>query len=150
MERFYFINHILYFLLQFSWGIVQNILGLGLFLILLIKEPKDKKEFYHGAIVVNWQKRSSMGLGLFIFFGHSYFQQKDLVKAHEYGHTLQSLILGPLFLPIIALPSLYWANSRKMGEKRRKENRSYYSLYCERWANRLAAGVLKLPTNRLK
>ncbi len=58
--------------------------------------------------------------------------------AHEYGHTIQSVILGPLFIFVIAFPSLFWANSRKMERYRAKKGIGYYRFYPERWANHIA------------
>lgn len=52
--------------------------------------------------------------------------------AHEYGHALQSLYLGPLYLFVIGIPSLIWA-------WRFNPDRgvSYYSFYTEKWADKL-------------
>lgn len=47
-----------------------------------------------------------MSLGLFIFmFGGRYIGDEETLK-HEYGHSIQSKILGPLYLIVIGLPSL--------------------------------------------
>lgn len=51
---------------------------------------------------------------------------------HERGHSIQSMYLGPLYLLVIGLPSLLWA---AWGNEDR--NRSYYSFYTERWADKL-------------
>lgn len=54
-------------------------------------------------------------------------------RIHEYGHTWQCLLLGPLYYIVIALPSVIWCT---FFEKfREKHNISYYKLYCEGWAN---------------
>ncbi|MBQ6583491.1 MAG: hypothetical protein IJH77_06690 [Mogibacterium sp.] len=84
-----------------------------------------------------------MGLGMFIFLGRNAFygaekeHMDERILFHEYGHTLQSVILGPLFLPVIALPSLIWAKSRGLRRYRIRRNRSYYEFYPERWADAL-------------
>ena len=78
-----------------------------------------------------------MGLGMFIFIGKCDVGD-DEILAHEYGHTVQSVILGPLFLFVIAFPSLFWANSRKLIRYRQKRGMNYYRFYPERWANRIA------------
>ena len=56
-------------------------------------------------------------------------------KNHEYGHTIQSNFLGPLFLIIIGLPSIIWAGC--FDRYRRKHNISYYQFYTEKWADAL-------------
>ena len=82
-----------------------------------------------------------MGLGMFIFLGEPDVNDKA-VLAHEYGHTIQSVILGPLFIFVIALPSLFWANSRSLRRMRRSRGLSYYSFYPEKWANRIALRLI--------
>ena len=60
---------------------------------------------------------------------------------HEYGHSRQSLYLGPLYLPIIGIYSAVFCNlwdrllhKKWDGGKRRKW---YYSRWTEAWADRL-------------
>ena len=131
-------RYVFLFLIQFTWGILQNILGLFLFVFLnLIR--KRKVFFYHGALVMRWDILSSMGLGMFIFMGHNCQDERILV--HEYGHTIQSIILGPLFLFVIGIPSFIWA-SRPMSHYRRKKHLRYFEFYPERWASNLGERVL--------
>ena len=70
----------------------------------------------------------------------------ERLLVHEYGHTVQSLILGPLYLLVIGLPSLVWMKTARLGRWRRRSRISYYSLYTERWANWLGERVLKRPS----
>lgn len=65
---------------------------------------------------------------------------------HEYGHTVQSLILGPLYLPVIGLPSVIWLNTPTFAARRRRERLSYYSFFTERSANWLGERVLDAPS----
>ena len=128
---------VVYFVLQWTWGFLQNIIGLGLFVVNISKRHYR----YKGAIVTEWHyRRGSVGLGMFIFVsvpkqGADPAAVEKTVR-HEYGHTLQSVILGPLFLLVIGLPSLLWCAC--FVSYRRKNNVSYYRFYTERWANRLA------------
>ncbi len=126
--------NVLNILLQWTWGILQNIAGLAVFLVNIRK----KHYIYRNCIVTEWNSPdSSMGLGSFIFLGKCDANDPEIL-AHEYGHTVQSLILGPFFLFIIAFPSLIWANSHKLQNRRKNRNISYYRFYPERWANRIA------------
>ena len=79
----------------------------------------------------------AVSLGMFIFFFRDYGngEWKQKTVKHEYGHSIQSKILGPLFLLVIGLPSIIWAAAFK--EFRRKRNISYYWLYTEKWADNL-------------
>ncbi len=138
---------ILYACIQWTWGVVQNTIALLLFAFLKLKDPKRDVYFFHGAIVTEWKKRSSMALGMFIFLGHHGIDNYSIrILTHEYGHTIQSLILGPLYLPIIGIPSFLWANEPRCGRRWRQHVCSYYAFYTERWANAEGGRVLKLPT----
>lgn len=53
---------------------------------------------------------------------------------HEYGHFVQSKILGPLYMFVIAIPSMVWNACFK--SYRRRKNISYYEFYTEKWANK--------------
>ena len=59
----------------------------------------------------------------------------DLMLRHEAGHRRQSVILGPLYLLVVGLPSFLWASSKTAGLFR---GRDYYSFYTEKWADELA------------
>ena len=59
--------------------------------------------------------------------------RQELTVRHEFGHVLQSRMLGPLYLMVIGLPSLLWA---WLGD-RIAPGKSYYWFYTERWADRL-------------
>jgi hypothetical protein len=80
-----------------------------------------------------------MSLGRFLFLHESYRPGDRALLAHEYGHTIQSLILGPLYLFVIGLPSLLWAGLPVFQRRRHDRHVSYYSFYPEKWANALGA-----------
>ena len=125
---------IIYYVLQWSWGIVQNIAGLILFLANV-----DKKHYlYNGAVATDWNcKRGSVSLGMFIFISAA-DPDREFTKRHEYGHTLQSVILGPLYFLMIGLPSILWCALPRCVNYRQQNGVSYYRFYTERWANKLA------------
>jgi len=126
------------FFLNCTWGIIQSSIGFFLFIGFI-----DKPHFWHkGSIVTVGATRKGMkikggvSLGLFIFITHDIKKEQinksSLVK-HEYGHVLQSILLGPLFIPVAGLPSLIWA--RFFAGWRKKHKRDYYSFYTESWAD---------------
>lgn len=147
----------LYVLWQCSWGALQTLMGLVVFLMHL-----DCPHFwYHGAVVTRWSSSSSVSLGLFLFVADDVSslakdcttdaQRKDFADrllVHEYGHTIQSLLLGPLYLLVIGIPSSYWGNSRRCIERRRYEQLPYCAFFTERWANLLGEAVTKAPSLR--
>ncbi len=137
-----FIKYFLYAFVQWTWGFIQSLIGFCLFC--KYKTRKCKSEFYHGAIMTyhdgDW---GGVSLGYFTFVnGH---RDEDWTKdaiPHEYGHTIQSLLLGPLYMFIIGIPSMVWCNGKK-GIKKREMGASYYDFYTESWANECAEKVLK-------
>ena len=142
------IKRIVYLLIQWTWGLPQNLLA-GLLYVILYRSHQH--ETFHQAYVTFWNHPYSMGCGMFIFQGdYSYShlsaarnaEINSKVLLHEYGHTVQSLILGPLYLPVIALPSLLWAGLPMAKRWRKKHTVSYYKFYTENWANKLSCKCL--------
>ena len=131
----------LYYLVQFSWGILQNLGGFLWFLRYLTKPHS----LYHGAIVTRVHRRHFRGgwtLGCFIFLTDLPPEAEHDILIHEYGHTIQSLILGPVWSLSIGLPSMLWCNLPVFIRLRRKRRIPYSRLYCEGWANRLGEKTL--------
>ncbi len=140
--------YIIFIILQWSWGIIQNIVGA----ILFLANRKQKHFYYKGTIITMWDKEEyCLGMGMFIFMSKKYTPDPkenlsaedsfERTKVHEYGHTVQSIILGPLYLLVISLPSGIWANVKALQQYRKKHKISYYSFYPERWANYLGERV---------
>lgn len=139
---------VIYVLIQCSWGILQSLLGLIVFLLHI----RETHFMYHGAIVTRWRLPSSVSLGMFVFVtSEPYFAEKlknshtkeelsDRLLVHEYGHTIQSLILGPFYLLIMGIPSTLWG-FLPGAHKKRQAGVSYFSFFTEKWANRLGEKV---------
>lgn len=60
---------------------------------------------------------------------------------HEYGHSVQSLIVGPFYFIVIGLPSTVWSFGQRYNELRKKNKISYFSFFTEKWANYLGEKV---------
>lgn len=123
-------KRIMYGILQILWGLPQTLLGFAVFL----RFRKAPHFLYHGALVTEWKNRTGLSLGLFLFIPEGKKGQDFLV--HEYGHTIQSLVLGPFYLLVIGIPSALWCNVSLLVKLRRKKQISYQAFYTERWANR--------------
>ncbi len=142
-----FMKVILYRIWQCTWGVLQTLLGL----ITFLAHYKNKHFSYHGAIVTVWDPKASVSLGLFVFVtSEPYFAKKfdsqisveelsNRLLVHEYGHTIQSLILGPLYLILIGIPSTLWGFL--WGKKRKEEQIPYGAFFTEKWANSLGESV---------
>lgn len=134
----------IYALIQISWGFLQSLLGF----IVFLANIKCRHFRYHGAIVTQWKGLSSVSLGMFVFITEKpYFTEKlpqyseaelsSRLLVHEYGHTIQSVILGPLYLILMGIPSTLWGFRPSLAKKRKDEKLSYFSFFTESWANRL-------------
>lgn len=126
------INIILYI-----WQLPQNLLGLLLLAIYGRVIPID----FRGD---GWRSRlpSSMlyfidgftggiSLGRYILVSGRNFTDSK-VWYHERGHSIQSMILGPLYLFVVGLPSLLWAAWWNP-----KRSMDYYWFYTESLADKL-------------
>ena len=140
----------LYVLIQCTWGFFQTFLGFLVFLANLTR----KHYCFHGAVVTEWPSRSGVSLGLFVFIpippplerssdgkvSRGIFRR---ILVHEYGHTRQSLLLGPFYLPLIGLPSLIWNRLPYFRKRRKAHKKAYYAFFPERWANELGERYLR-------
>ena len=134
-----------YIIIQFTWGILQSLAGA----CVLLAHIRFPHRMHHGAVVTSWPSHYGLSLGMFIFIPQELdAAESDLLLVHEYGHTLQSLALGPLYLPIVGLPSIIYARSKRLRSKRRSSGASYYGFYTERWASSWGERVLKRPAIR--
>lgn len=125
------IFYIVYIFLQWTWGFLQTFAG---FIVLMINIRRPH-HFYRGCIETVWKKEYyGMSLGMFIFVDSR--PDASRVRVHEYGHTLQSMVLGPFF-PFVALISGAWANLPFFIKRRRKKNIPYTSCFVESNASRL-------------
>jgi hypothetical protein len=119
----------------FIWGLPQNLIGLGLFMYYYITKGKKHVSRINDAFIINLKhKGAAISLGQFIIIWGNY-KNVEYIEKHEYGHTIQSHILGPLYLIVVGLPSIIW--NRFFREYRRKNKVGYYDVYPENWANKL-------------
>ena len=56
-------KNFLYLIVQCTWGILQSLLGLINFLLHI----RDRHYFYHGAVITEWNDKSSVSFGMFVF-----------------------------------------------------------------------------------
>ena len=135
-------KRILYILCQWIWGLPQNLVGS---LFYLYYRAKGCPHFsYQGAVVTVWTRRSGhRSLGRYLFMHPTWTPRNHALLAHEYGHTIQSLFFGPLYLLTVGLPSLVWAGTPALQRRRRERHISYYSVYPEKSASALGERFAK-------
>ena len=107
------------------WECLQTLLGC--IVLLFLREITDEG-LYKGRRVIRFKKGkffSGTSLGYWILIPKN---ASDIVKAHEWGHCMQSGVWGLLYLFVIGIPSLR-NNLKARTCKRTNEN--YYKLYPE-------------------
>ena len=127
-------------LILFIWQLPQHIVALIYFgyLVMMCKDLGIDSR-YKQATVIPCIMRGAVTLGNYVFVGLN-SEYKETVK-HELGHTIQSKILGPLYLIVIGIPSITYCGLRRLFPSLRKKN--YYDFYTEKWANNLSEKYIK-------
>lgn len=127
-------------LILFIWQLPQHLLAI-LYIGYLVMMCKDLgvDSRYKQAIVIPCVMRGAVTLGCYVFVGLN-SEYRKTVK-HELGHTIQSKILGPLYLIVIGIPSITYCSLRRIFPSLRKKN--YYDFYTEKLANYLSKKYIK-------
>jgi len=126
---------ILYRMWQWTWGLPQTLAGL----CLALRYRHCPRKRVGGAVATlhdgDW---GGVSLGMFIFVpGGLRPEREAALLSHEYGHTFQSALLGPLYLFAVGIPSFLWANLPQNVKKRAQRRIPYESRYPENWAEAL-------------
>lgn len=134
------LKNILFTLVTLTWGSPLAVAGVFYFLFTLLTKQIVKIRYIKGRIAITLKSTTIGGvsLGLFYFVGkHDSFE----THYHEAGHTVQNLIWGPLFLPVIGLPSIIraglWDKIIDRALKKGKPRPEYEGIWFERQATEL-------------
>ncbi len=110
------------------WCFLQNLIGFTIWVYLkFVKEGKRKKN-KEGIVYFSTSHFGGCSLGYFIFLNGD----NEIDIHHEYGHELQSLLLGPLYLLLVGLPS----GITCLFNLTNNNNYKYYLLPWECWADK--------------
>lgn len=124
----------------FVWQLPQHLVACFIFLINIGSVERFNvctNLSYNKTITFYKVKRFMFGagvsLGMFIFLDsrHNWGLRTVL---HEHGHSIQSLIFGPVYLLVIGLPSVCRNIYHRINHK---SSAWYYSGYPEKWADKL-------------
>lgn len=115
------------------WQLPQVIVGI--FVRLFTGAQKwNEASVEHDRRIFTWKLTSGISLSTYYIIVRQNADSNTI--KHEKGHTIQSLILGPLYLIVIGLPSIIWA-----GLIYKYTNKSYCWFYTEAWADKLGGIV---------
>ena len=143
---------VLYWIIQLTWGALMTIPGLLVtgFCILFLKGKVHKNGWsYIVEIGGNW---GGLDLGAVALCGgyttktpdENWFQH---TRRHEFGHSFQNIIWGPLFPFVIALPSAIRYHYQNARSKKGLPNKEYDAIWFEgqatRWGTKAIAKIEK-------
>jgi hypothetical protein len=123
------IGHVLLFILLFIWQLPQNIVALVMLPFLGKLELISYKKMCWAFKCT--KMTGGISLGNFVYLDYTLSNNQASIMHEQEGHTVDSKILGPLYLFIIGIPSIMWA---WFGP----DYICYYNFYTEKWANKHA------------
>lgn len=124
------IRYLIRFVL-FIWQLPQNLIGLGVLLYYYLRYRKIQS-VGKGIFLSTQFCSGGVCLGDIIILKAN--QDSDFSRRHELGHRRQSMILGPLYLFIVGLPSACINIAARFSPR---ISASYYQRFPENWANKL-------------
>ena len=81
-------------------------------------------------------------MGLFIFTPKEDVYNSQPIRVHEYGHTIQSLVLGPFYI-FVGIISVVWGSLPYFAKLRQEKNLPYTACFVEAWASKWGELVTK-------
>ena len=116
------------FIILSIWQLPQIIVGLIMMLFMGKMKKVADRHFNFCWEAFNMSGGISLGPIAFVSRGMS----QEAISHETDGHTIQSKILGPLYLIVVGLPSIIHAWLYDYTKH------CYYDFFCEKWANDLA------------
>lgn len=137
-SKFLYKHRWLYYILALTWGGLLTYSGfIVLFILFIYKKINNDCEInkYNGILQVkinDYWGGCSLGL---IYLRD--FESSDSINEHEFGHTFQNCLLGPLFIFLIAIPSVirYWFSG--------KLNKPYDAVWFEDSATQIGRKLIE-------
>lgn len=130
------LNPTLYYILSLTWGLPLTLIGLLVAWYLMAVEGKQPKRcggcWY---FVIGDKPWGGLELGL-VFLIDS--KESVHTKWHEYGHSVQNIIFGPLTIFLCWIPSICWYWYREIRARKGNPVQSDYdSFWVEHMATQL-------------
>ena len=116
--------------INWTWELPQTLLGwLFVHVFYKMESLDDHKDVKVGYLA---RKRFGISLGRYIII---YRRVSNKTLPHEYGHTRQSKMLGPLYLLVVGIPSVVLNVLSRIIRGNFASN--YYNRFPENWADKL-------------
>lgn len=134
------INKPLYYILNCTWGCIMTLIGAVVALALICVGKKPKK--HAGATYFNVGKSwGGVELGMF-FLTDSH--NSEHTRNHEFGHSLQNCLWGPLLPFVVCIPSAirYWLITFKT-----QKSKKIYSTILVTCIALIGLGIAFIPLN---
>lgn len=117
------------------WQLPQTMVGF-LYLIWVVQRIAHIERYKTSVVVFVKNSVVAFSVGHLIFVPDDFYEQplnSTLIK-HEYGHSMQSIMLGWLYIPVVAIPSMILVMLSFIFPSIAKK---YYTYFPERWADSL-------------
>lgn len=124
----------LYYVLNYTWGILMSLIGIVVTLVLLpFVKPEKFNLTYCFKIKKSW---GGATIGAMFIRDTTSWQQ---LSCHEFGHTFQNCLLGPLTPILVGIPSTirYWYRHFKYERKGVTPPTAYDDIWFERSATHI-------------
>lgn len=139
-------NLVLYYFLNFTWGLLGTLVG---YLLLLILLPFGNVRSFNGALYLEFKSYKPWGfsVGTVFFVGkqekRNPFKSGTIIR-HEYGHTVQNAMFGPLMIFLVMIPSFvrYWYR-RFLYSIKKQPKRTYDDVWFEGTATQIGINYYK-------
>ena len=131
-----------YYALQWTWGILMNLIGVFVFIYALIRKWPIQKHRNAIKIICPPQKAwGGVSFGMFMMVA----ENSPKSAKHEYGHSIQNMHWGILFPFVIAIPSFVrlWYREFKYNKKGIEPPTKYDDIWFEGEATALGAQAEK-------
>lgn len=111
----------LYYVLQFTWGLLANVFGAIVALYCLITRKTHFQ--YRGNLYFELKGNAGFSLGMFCFVPANC---SNSLKNHEFGHSIQNIYFGPGYFVMVGIPSAARFLWREIQRKRHKPLTTQY------------------------
>jgi hypothetical protein len=126
------------------WELPQSALGALNLALHGVRRRVERVVVDRGRVMIELREGGAgVSLGAFVFWtrhDNPFVPVGPENRDHEYGHSIQSRLLGPMYLPLVGVPSVarvIYATAHRAITGRRWAH--YYDGYPERWADRLGS-----------